>query len=39
MDAHPLVYGNCCLGEQIGLICDGLERIGVLEKCDAVLSG
>lgn len=26
-------------GEQIGLICDGLERIGVLEKCDAVLSG
>lgn len=26
-------------GEQIGLVCDGLERIGALEKCDAVLSG
>lgn len=26
-------------GEQISLVCDGLERIGVLGKCDAVLSG
>lgn len=26
-------------GEQVSLVCDGLERIGVLEKCDAVLSG
>ena len=36
-----MITGNACAmtGEQISLVCDGLERIGVLGKCDAVLSG